>query len=288
MKKETKAKIWKICVVVAVIALICLAIYLPLKLSGALETINSAEKLKEVILSWGVYGYILFFAIQFLQVVFLPIPAAVTTVAGTLVFGVWATFGLSLVAVISASAFSFFLGRKLGKKIVVWIAGEKDTEKWSEKLSKGKYVFFLMMLFPVFPDDILCMLVGATTNMTWKFFLVTNFITRPIGIACTCFLGSGTIPFTGWWIALWVVLALACVALFVLTYKFQPQIEAFILKLAKKFERKGEAKGEENTQEGENILQNEIEVAPREENPKEEETSNEKGEEGGGDNGEEV
>ncbi len=276
MKKETKAKIWKICVVVAVIALICLAIYLPLKLSGALETINSAEKLKEVILSWGVYGYILFFVIQFLQVVFLPIPAAVTTVAGTLVFGVWVTFGLSLVAVILASAFSFFLGRKLGKKIVVWIAGEKDTERWSEKLSKGKYVFFLMMLFPVFPDDILCMLVGSTTNMTWKFFLVTNFITRPIGIACTCFLGSGTIPFTGWWIALWVVLAIACIVLFVLTYKFQPQIEAFILKLAKKFERKGGAKNQEQAQK-ENLLQNERDA-----------TSGEKGEEKEeGDNGEE-
>ncbi len=238
MKKETKAKIWKICVVLAVIAIICLAIYLPLKLTGALAKINSAESLKEVILSWGAYGYILFFVIQFLQVVFLPIPAAVTTVAGTLVFGVWATFGLSLVAVILASVFSFFLGRKLGRKVVVWIAGEKDTQKWSEKLSKGKYVFFLMMLLPVFPDDILCMLVGATTNMTWKFFLITNLITRPIGIAFTCFLGSGVIPFTGWWIALWVVLAIACVVLFVLTYKFQPQIEAFILKLAKKFERK--------------------------------------------------
>lgn len=238
MKKETRAKIWKICVVLAVVAIICLAIYLPLKLTGALEKINSAESLKEVILSWGAYGYILFFVIQFLQVVFLPIPAAVTTVAGTLVFGVWATFGLSLVAVILASAFSFFLGRKLGRKIVVWVAGEKDTEKWSEKLSKGKYVFFLMMLLPVFPDDILCMLVGATTNMTWKFFLATNFITRPIGIAFTCFLGSGVIPFTGWWIALWAMLALACVVLFVLTYKYQPQIEAFILKLAKKFERK--------------------------------------------------
>ncbi|MBO5022495.1 MAG: TVP38/TMEM64 family protein [Clostridia bacterium] len=247
MKKETRAKIWKICVVLAVVAIICLAIYLPLKLTGALEKINSAESLKEVILSWGAYGYILFFVIQFLQVVFLPIPAAVTTVAGTLVFGVWATFGLSLVAVILASAFSFFLGRKLGRKIVVWVAGEKDTEKWSEKLSKGKYVFFLMMLLPVFPDDILCMLVGATTNMTWKFFLATNFITRPIGIAFTCFLGSGVIPFTGWWIALWAMLALACVVLFVLTYKYQPQIEAFILKLAKKFERKKKQSQETET-----------------------------------------
>lgn len=238
MKKETKTKIIKTAIVLGVIALIFLAIFLPLKLTGALDKITSAEELRDLIQSGGVWSYLIFFVIQFLQVTFLPIPAAATTLAGMLAFeNGWIVFGISFVAVMLASVFSFFLGRKVGKKLVVWVAGEKDYQKWAEKLGKGKFVFFLMMLFPVFPDDILCMVVG-TTNMTWRFFIITNLITRPIGIASTCFLGSGIIPFAGWWIALWVVLAIACILLFVLSYKFQPQIEAFILKLAKKFERK--------------------------------------------------
>ncbi len=244
MKKDTKAKLIKSLIVLGAIGLVFLAIFLPLYFSGALAKIKSAEELQKFILSGGAWSYLIFFAIQFLQVTFLPIPAAVTTVAGTLVFGPWITLAISFVSVMLASVFAFFLGRKVGKKLVVWIAGEKDYEKWAEKLGKGKFVFFLMMLFPVFPDDILCMVVG-TTNMTWKFFIITNLITRPIGIFCTCFLGSGIIPFTGWWIALWIVLAVACVILFVLCYKFQPQIETFILKIANKFEIRSKKEAEE-------------------------------------------
>lgn len=237
MKKQTKTKILRSLFVLGTLALIVLAIFLPLYFTGTLEKIRNVEQLQQFILSGGIWSYLIFFIIQFLQVTFLPIPAAVTTVAGSLVFGPWITCGISFAAVMLASVFSFFLGRKIGSKLVIWIAGEEDYRKWAEKLGKGKYVFFLMMLFPVFPDDILCMIVG-TTNMTWKFFLVTNLITRPIGIFCTCFLSSGIIPFTGWWIALWAVLGLACITLFVLSYKFQPQIEKFVLKLARKLEKK--------------------------------------------------
>ncbi len=239
MRKQTKTKILRTCIVLGVLALIVLAIFLPLYFTGTLAKIKSVEQLQQFILSGGIWSYTIFFVIQFLQVTFLPIPAAVTTVAGSLVFGPWITCAISFVAVVLASIFSFFLGRKIGSKLVIWIAGEEDYHKWSEKLGKGKYVFFLMMLFPIFPDDILCMIVG-TTNMTWKFFIITNIITRPIGIFCTCFLSSGIIPFTGWWIALWVVLGLACLTLFILSYKFQSQIENFILKLSRKFERKKE------------------------------------------------
>ena len=50
MKKETKIKILKICIVILIIVAIFLAIYLPLKLTGTLDKIDSAEKLKEIIL----------------------------------------------------------------------------------------------------------------------------------------------------------------------------------------------------------------------------------------------
>lgn len=253
MKKETKRKLKRSIIVILGIALIFLAIFLPLYFTGALAKIKSAEDLKEIILSGGVWSYLIFFVIQFLQVTFLPIPAAATTVAGVLAFGnVWVVFAISFVAVMIASVFSFFLGRKVGKKIVVWVAGEEDYQKWAEKLGQGKFVFFLMMLLPVFPDDILCMVVG-TTSMSWKFFIATNLITRPISLAFICFLGSGIIPFTGWWIALWVVLGIACLVMFILCYKYQPQIEKFILKLAGRHEKKNHAVEESQVREAENI-----------------------------------
>ncbi len=218
-----------------VFLLIGLAIYVPLKLSGALNSIDSIEKLKEIIISGGVYSYAIFFALQFLQTTFLPIPAMVTTIAGTLVFGPYITCIISIVSVILASIFSFFLGRKVGRKLIVWVAGEETTEKWQKKLDKGKFVFFVMMLLPVFPDDILCLLVGATTTMSYKFFIITNLITRPIAIVTTCFFGSGyIIPFSGWGIPVWIGLIIIIGVIFYLSFKYQEKIEGFIYKISHK------------------------------------------------------
>lgn len=249
MKPETKTKIFKILIIAVALVAIVLAIYLPLKLTGTLDKISTAEQLKEIILKGGIYSYVIFFVIQFLQTTFLPIPAFVTTVAGTLVFGPWITLLLSFISVMCASMFSFWLGRRFGEKLIVWVVGKDTTEKWQSKLDRGKYVFFLMMLFPVFPDDILCLIVGATTNITYKFFFFTNLVTRPIAIAGTCFLGSGQlIPFSGWGIPVWIVMVCAGLVLFYLSFKYQPQIENFVVGLGEKLGKKKQlASTQENT-----------------------------------------
>lgn len=264
MKTETKTKILKISIICFCLLAIILAIYLPLKLSGTLDKISTAEDLKELILSGGVYSYLIFFVIQFLQVCLLPIPAFATTVAGALVFGPWIACLISFISIMLASIFCFFMGRKVGRKLVVWVAGESDTKKWEQKLEKGKYVFFLMMLFPVFPDDILCLVVGATTSISYKFFIITNLITRPIAIVSTCFIGSGyLIPFSGWGIPVWIALILICALVFYLSIKFEPQIEKFILKLSMKLGKKKEntqpTKTLEETKTNENCFSNEKE-----------------------------
>ena len=238
LKPETKQKILKILLIITIIAIVCLAIYLPLKLTGALEKIDSAEKLKEIILQAGAYSYILFFILQFLQVTFLPLPAIVTTVAGTLLFGPWIACAISLCAILLGAIFAFFLGKKIGRKLVVWVAGKEQAEKWEQKLKRGNFVFFLMMLFPVFPDDILCIVAG-TIGMSYKFFIITNIITRPIAVVTTCFLGSGTlIPFSGWGIPVWIVLVVIVAVLFFVCFKYQPQIEKFIERTAAKLTKK--------------------------------------------------
>ncbi|MBQ3494929.1 MAG: TVP38/TMEM64 family protein [Clostridia bacterium] len=248
MTKSTKKILIKILIVAVAIAAVCLAIYLPLKLTGSLEKIDSPEKLKEVILNFGAYSYIIYFVLQFLQVTFLPLPSFVTTVAGTLLFGPWITVGLSLGAVWLGSLFAFFLGKKIGRRIVVWVVGESQAVKWEQKLKRGNYVFFLMMLFPVFPDDILCIVAG-TIGMSWRFFITTNLITRPIAIITTCFVGSGTlIPYSGWGIPVWIALVIVCAILMLISFKYQPQIEAFVERLGSKISGKDKASKNQSIQ----------------------------------------
>ena len=237
MKIETKQKIFKLIISVAILLVICLAIYLPLKLTGALNKITNADDLKNIIKSGGIYSYLIFFTLQFIQVTFLPLPAFVTTAVGALIFGPWIAFIISLFAVLCGSMFAFFLGRKVGRPIINWIVGKETANKWEEKLSKGKYFFFLMMLFPFFPDDILCIVAG-TTNISWKFFIITNLITRPINLLVICFVGSGQIiPYSGWGIPVWIVLIALMISAFIISIKYNEKIEKMLLKLCNKKEK---------------------------------------------------
>jgi uncharacterized membrane protein YdjX (TVP38/TMEM64 family) len=91
-----------------------------------------------------------------------------------------------------------------------------------------------MMLFPLFPDDILCVVAGLT-SMSFSFFIITNLIARSIGIACTVFFGSGAvIPFSGWGLIIWCVIIFVVASLFYLSVKYQNKIDEIIKQFLKK------------------------------------------------------
>ena len=224
----------KILITVAALAALVLAVYLPLKLTGTLDKINSVKDVKELILAGGVYSYLIFFLMQLAQALFIPIPMFFVTIAGALVFGPFPTMLIGIAAQTIGACIGFWIGRKLGRKVVVWIIGEEDTNKWVEKLGKGKYIFFLLMLFPFTPDDTLSITAGLT-SISFRFFLVTNLITRPIALAVMCYFGGGyIIPFEGYWLILWAAIIAAVVAVMILSFKYQEKIEKFFAKIFKK------------------------------------------------------
>ena len=237
-----KGKIIRLIIVVLVFALLIGGAYLALKLTGTLDRFDSPEEIRDFILSGGNLSVLIFMLLQFLQVTFIPLPSFVTTVAGALIFGPLNSFIMSFIAIMLGSVFAFWLGRKFGKGLLSWIAGKEDAEKWSRKLTNGKYLYFLMMLFPVFPDDVLCMAAGVT-NMSFKFFFFTNLITRPIAIFCTCFLGSGElIPFSGYGLIVWPILIVLLITACILSFKYQNKIEEKVEALSNKIKEKKEKK----------------------------------------------
>lgn len=222
-----------------VIAFIFVAIvaigYIVLKVTGVLELFDSAESLKELILGTGIWCRIVFMFIQFLQVTFLPIPAMITTIAGTLIFGPWETVFMSIVSIMLGRLFAFWIGRKFGMPVVKWMVGEQDANKWSQVLGRGKYTYFLMLLFPLFPDDILCMIAGITT-MSWKFYIIANAISVVITNFSMCFFASGEIiPYSGWGIPVWIIVGVLLLGAIIYSFKYKDKIEEFVCKLGEKF-----------------------------------------------------
>ena len=97
-----------------------------------------------------------------------------------------------------------------------------EQKKWTKFLNNCKFSFILMMLLPCFPDDILCLVAGLT-DMSWTFFMVTQFITRPIGIFSVSIFSSGSlIPYHGWGLIVWTVIFILAFLLIYLSNKKRP------------------------------------------------------------------
>lgn len=208
-----------------------IGIYFILKQTGWIGKFSNIQELKIIILSSGFWSYCVFVVLQFLQVTILPMPAMVTTIVGVIIFGPFISFLLSTLAILLGSIFAYYLGKLFGIKLLYWSIGKEKTKTFQDKMQKGKYIFFLMMLFPFFPDDILCMLSGVL-NMDFKFFLITNLITRPISLFCLCFISTGyIIPFHSWGIFVWILIAIVILGTIIYSFKNKQKIEVFISKL---------------------------------------------------------
>lgn len=206
-----------------------LAVLYIVKITGFWDKIGSVEALREYVSGFGAYGVIIFIAIQFLQVVVLPIPGFITISVGVLLFGAfWGTV-YSVIGIVTASVVAFFIGRVFGYKVASWLVGKESLDK-ALKMVKGKdkVVLTFMFLFPFFPDDVLCFVAGLS-SMSVPYYVIMITITRVINITVSAYSVNGSlIPYNTWWgILIWVVVFVAVAFLCYLIYKHGETIEKF-------------------------------------------------------------
>lgn len=229
-----KIALAKLCLVVDIIGTIILCGFMYLSSKNMLSIFYSVNIFRDFILSTGSSGILIYIIVQAAQVVFLPVPAAVIAIAGSIIYGPLMGGVYCSIGVLLGSNLSYLLGRTFGYRLVSWIAGVGNAEKYSSILNnKGKLFLPMSFLLPMFPDDILCLISGMT-KMNYSFFFFATTITRPIGVICMCFFGGGyVIPFDGWGIYVWILIALIMAIVVFCTYKYQEKIENWILSIIK-------------------------------------------------------
>ena len=237
IKNEKMKTVVKLTVSVIVIAALVLVGFLLYRHFG-LDKITQ-EQVQDFIASTGAVPPIIFILLSFAQVTLIPIPGAITILAGNYLFGTLESFIYSYIGMLLGAMAAFFLGRLLGRPFVNWIAGSKEeADKWVDKLKgREKVVMFFMFLLPLFPDDLLCAIAGMFKYSTLE-FLVLQLITRATSILGTLFFMSGeVIPHNAWGITLVAVLALIGVIAFTLAMKHYDKIEEKLNKVFKKKEK---------------------------------------------------
>lgn len=206
-----------------------LAVLYVMQITGLWDKIDSVEDLRNYVSGFGGYAVFIFIAIQFLQVVVLPIPGFITVSVGVLLFGAFRGSVYSVIGIVSASIVAFFIGRVFGYKVAGWLVGKENLDKGLELVKgKDKVILTFMFLFPFFPDDVLCFVAGLS-SMSVPYYIVMITITRIINIVVSAYSVNGSIiPYNTWWgILLWIAVFILVAALCYAIYKHGDKIENF-------------------------------------------------------------
>ena len=193
--KEKLKKYLKILVVLLVVATISVGIYFVLRHFG----FTDADKLKGWIKStggWAVIVYILLRVSFTIFLSFVPACSMIFDLLSVATFGYYPPIVIFLIcftSVVITSVIMDLIGRFGGNKAIIKILGKEDYEEAKDLIQeKGMVYVPVMYLLPIFPDDAICMVSGATKMNFWV-HLAEIVLCRGIGCATIVF-GLQIIP----------------------------------------------------------------------------------------------
>lgn len=134
----------------------------------------------------GFLGLIIISVLQFVQVVFVPMPASFITLTSMKMYSnhLILLFLVTLSSILLGTIVTYLIGYKWGRKALTWCAGSDDEyDKWQKYLTSKKtnVTYFMTVLLPVFPDDVLCLMAGSVKMNFW-WYLFSNVIGRAVGL----------------------------------------------------------------------------------------------------------
>ncbi len=233
-----KERAYKTCFSILILLLVSAILLFILLKTGFFRVIKDENSLQQYLAEKGAWMPVIYIVLQYLQVIVLPIPGMVSTLAGVALFGPLQTLLYSFLGIMLGSLTAFFIGRKVGYKAVAWIVGADTLTKWRKKL-KGKdhLLLTLMFLLPLFPDDALCFIAGLS-NMSTRYFIIMLTLSRLLAISLTCY-SIDLIPFNTWWgLLIWGAFFAFVILSFLIVYKNIEKIQAWLSKRFKIFSKK--------------------------------------------------
>lgn len=135
---------------------------------------SSSDRLSKFLQSLGPYSPAVFVLLQVLQVIAAPFPGELTGVAGGYVYGETLGFVLSTIGLSLGSWVAFELASILGRPFVERFVKREVLEKFNFLTTKtGAFICFVLFLFPGFPKDYLCYVLGLSRMGLGTFLLVS-------------------------------------------------------------------------------------------------------------------
>ena len=168
-----------ICILLALIVLGLVGLWfrIPLwqRIMDYYRLVSDRNQIRQFISSFGSSAPLIFMLIQILQVLLAPVPGEATGFIGGYLFGAVPGFIYSSIGLTLGSWLNFMVGRFLGERYVRKLIPAHQFEKIDGKIKRqGVIVLFIMFLFPGFPKDYLCLVLGLSTLPVKIFVLLAG------------------------------------------------------------------------------------------------------------------
>lgn len=190
--------------------------------------LGDREKIKEVISNAGPLAPAVFIMIQFLQVIFAPIPGEATGFIGGYLFGVTKSFIYSSIALAAGSWINFTIARYFGKRFVEKLIPKKQMDRLNTFVRhQGIIVSLIFFIFPGFPKDSLCLFLGLTSIPFKAFIIMASFGRMPGTLMLSV---QGAFLYDQMYGFLFLVIFI-CLAASLLMYRYRDEVYRWIEKL---------------------------------------------------------
>ena len=188
MNKRTK--IFKIILLIAVIAImIGVTIYL-IPLISELNTVEGQEAFKEKISSSGFLGILMLFGLQFAQIFLFIIPGEPIEILAGICYGeIWGTVFIMISSMI-ITAFIYLLVHKLGRKFIYDFVSKEKIEKIEKsKIFQNpktiRFIIFILFFIPGTPKDLLTYIAALLPIRPLEFIVISSLARFPSVISST-------------------------------------------------------------------------------------------------------
>jgi len=127
--------------------------------------------LKDLIISKGVFGEIIYVLIMMTAVIIAPFETLPLLPVAVTLWGANQAAILTIIGWTMGALIAFSLARIFGSKLVCWLADKYDVEEWGKVLPRRKTFWLIVFARFILPVDIISYAVGLFTKMHWFSYL---------------------------------------------------------------------------------------------------------------------
>lgn len=180
----------------------------------SLSETSKLEAFQRWVASLGFGGWLLLFAIQYVQIVVAFIPGGPIQVVAGALFGVWGGLAVCVGGTILATATVFYLVSRYGHSVISLFVEEDDISKYKFLRDEKNLEKLVLLLFfiPGTPKDALTYIFALTTMRMSRFMLLSTLARVPAVL--TSILAGDSIIEGNWRRAIIMFAALTAVSAF--------------------------------------------------------------------------